>query len=114
MIVKNNGYYDVDVYSVRTEGGAPIREGTVSGAGTRRLTIPMNDLESGHYLVVELRAIGTQYTWLSRSISLSRGDAAQLTIIMDAYGGMARSTLVPVNNQAPPTTNDDQRHRPTP
>jgi hypothetical protein len=96
LIVRNHGYYDVDIYTLRSGSSRGLRQGTVPGSGTQQLTIQPHDLQPGAVLVVQVHAIGTNHTWTSRSISIPSGGAAQLDIQMDPSGGMYQSVLVPL------------------
>jgi hypothetical protein len=96
LIVRNHGYYDVDIFTLRSGSSRGLREGTVPGNGTQQLTIQPHDLQPGGVLVVQVHAIGTNSTWTSRAISIPSGGAAQLDIQMDPGGGMWQSVLVPL------------------
>jgi hypothetical protein len=98
LVVKNHGYYDVDVFALPSDaGGRAVRVGSVPGLGTQQLTIQPRDLQPGGVLQVQVHAFGTNRTWNSRPLSIQMGTSALLEVNMDANGGMNRSVLVPIS-----------------
>ena len=71
LIVENRGYYDVNVFVVRSEGMRGIRLGTANGGTTVTFKVRDTDLQAGGLLQVQARAIGGRSTWSSPTLSVS-------------------------------------------
>jgi hypothetical protein len=93
LIVRNQGYFDVNVYVVPSSGGSAIRLATVNGNSTATLKIPPTELQMGYVLVVRLHAIGSRYWWDSPSVTLDPSTIARLDIASDPDGNLSRSSF---------------------
>lgn len=93
LVVRNQGYFDVNVYVVPASAGSAIRLATVTGNSSATLRIPPNQLQMGYLLVVRLHAIGSRYWWDSPSVTVDPTTIAHLDIASDPDGNLSRSTL---------------------
>lgn len=93
VVVRNRGFFDVNVYSVQPGGATAARLGTVVGASTATFPLHLHDLQSGGLLVVRVHAIGAATSWTSPSVSIGEGMLAVLDVDTDAFGDCSRSSL---------------------
>src|SRR6266571_1510062 len=70
LSVRNNSYFDVDVYVVQSASGSVVRAGTVTGNSSSTLRVRVTDLQPGGLLAVRLHAIGSNRMWTSPSVSV--------------------------------------------
>ena len=93
LLVQNRGFYDVNVFAVRSVGVAGRRLGTVTGNATATLRVPLSELQPGGGLVVSLRSVGGRFTWTSLPLQMSSGVVARLDIVQTANGELSQSQL---------------------
>jgi hypothetical protein len=93
LVVRNQGFLDVNVYVMQSAGGSGIRLTTVTGNSSATVKIPPSDLQLGYVLVVRLHAIGSRYWWDSPSVTMDAETIAHLDITSDPDGNLSRSTL---------------------
>lgn len=93
LVVRNQGYFDVNVYVLQSASGAGIRLATVTGNSSATIKVPPNDLQLGYMLVVRLHAIGSRYWWDSPSVTMDAQSIAHLDITSDPDGNLSRSSL---------------------
>jgi len=93
LIVRNDGFFDVNVYAMPSPGSSPVRLAMVTGSSSATLHVPVTDLQQGYVLVVRCHAIGTRYWWTSPSVTVDESSIARLDIATDHDGNMSRSTL---------------------
>lgn len=93
LVVRNQAYFDVNVYVIPSSSGGAVRLATVTGNSTATLKVPPHDLQMGYVLMVRLHAIGSRYWWDSPSVTLDQGTFARLDIASDPDGNLSRSTL---------------------
>ena len=93
LIVRNTGFYDVNVYALPYASGQPVRLGTVVGTSTATFPISTNQLQPGDRLVVRIRAIGSRFGWTSNAVSIDSGVVAVLDVNSDAFGDCSGSSL---------------------
>ncbi|HVZ78993.1 MAG TPA: hypothetical protein VG818_13505 [Gemmatimonadaceae bacterium] len=93
LVVHNYGFFDVNVFALQTDAGPALRLGTVTGLSSAELTVRSTMLRPGRILVVQVHAIGTQYTWTSPAVGVNEGELARLDVYTDPDGNMSRSTL---------------------
>jgi hypothetical protein len=93
LIVRNTGFYDVNVYALPTASGEPIRLGTVVGISTATFPIGTQHLQPGDRLVVRIRAIGSRFGWTSDAVSIDSSVVAVLDVHSDPFGDCSASSL---------------------
>jgi hypothetical protein len=93
LLVQNRGFYDVNVFAVRSAGVAGRRLGTANGNSTATLRVPLNDLQPGGTLVVSLRSVGGRFAWTSMPLQMSSGVVARLDIVQTGNGDLSQSQL---------------------
>lgn len=94
LVVRNQGYFDVNVYVLPSPSSASaIRLATVSGNTSATLKIQPSELQMGYLLIVRLHAIGSTYWWNSPSVTVDAESIAHLDIASDPDGNLSRSTL---------------------
>jgi hypothetical protein len=91
LAVANQGYFDVNVYLLRSSDAMGRRLGTVSGNSTRTFTFSDNQLQPGGRLQVMARAIGSRSGWNSPTLSVSPGNVAKLILVSGNSGELSRS-----------------------
>lgn len=93
LVVENRGYYDVNVYVVRTEGVRGVRLGTVNGGATVTFKVRETDLQAGGLLQLQARAIGGRSTWSSPTLFVSNGMVVKLDLIAIGTTDLSQSQL---------------------
>ena len=93
LTVRNNGFFDVDVFSLQSGGGTGSRLGTVTGNSTSQLLLRTSDLQSGGVLMLRLHAIGSNQAWTTPAVTVGRDIQVRLDIFADAAGNLSRSIL---------------------
>jgi hypothetical protein len=93
LVVRNRGYFDVNVYTMSSPGAPPARLGTVVGSSTATFALRSRDLQPGDILVVWIRAIGALTSWTSPGVSVGPGLVAVLDVSSDAFGDCSSSNL---------------------
>jgi len=93
LVVRNQSFFDVNVYAVPSSGGPSTRLGTVVGASSATFPLHSLDLQTGGVLVVRLRAIGTNSVWTSDGVAVDQGVIAVLDVHTDAFGDCSTSSL---------------------
>jgi hypothetical protein len=93
LIVRNTGFYDVNVYALPSASGEPLRLGTVAGISAATFSIGTHHLQPGDRLVVRVHAIGSRFGWTSDAVSIESGVVAVLDVNSDAFGDCSASTL---------------------
>lgn len=93
LVVRNQGFFDVNVYVMQSSAGSGIRLATVNGNSSATLKVPPNQLQMGYMLVLRLHAIGSRYWWDSPSVSMDAESVAHLDITSDPDGNLSRSSL---------------------
>lgn len=93
LVVRNRGYFDVNVYAVPSSGSTAIRLGTVVGTTTVTFPLHAQHLQPGDILVLRLRAIGGSRTWTSPSVSVGEETLAILDVNTDPSGDCSTSVL---------------------
>jgi hypothetical protein len=93
LVVTNRGYFDVNVFSVRSTGGSSRRLGLVTGNSTRTIQVPENELQPGGLLVLAVRAVAGRMTWTSQAVQTGPGVIARLDVISTGGGDLSQSQL---------------------
>jgi hypothetical protein len=78
--VRNNRFYDMDVFVVRSGAGTPTRLGTVSGNSSARFTLPAYLVGAGTTLRFYADPIGPSGVRMSEDLNVQPGDNVQLDI----------------------------------
>jgi hypothetical protein len=93
LIANNRGFYDVNVYAVRSAQTLGRRLGTVTGNSSSTLKVPTTELQPGGMLVVQVRSVGGRFTWYSPAVQLGTGVVARLDVIQTANGSLGQSQM---------------------
>ncbi len=94
LLVRNNAFPDVNVYSLATAGvDSRTRLGTVTGHSNAQFTVDATALRPGGVLVVYLHAIGSAGSWISPAVMVDPTQAACLDIYANPDGGLSRTSL---------------------
>ena len=93
LVVENRGYYDVNVYVVRSEGTRGARLGTVNGGSTVTFKVRETDLQAGGLLQLQARAIGGRSTWSSPTLFVSAGGVVKLDLIAIGTTDLSQSQI---------------------
>ncbi len=91
--VENQGYFDVNVFVMRSPLTRGVRLGTVNGSSSRTFRVRMTDLQPGGQLVLLVRAISGRTAWTSPSLTVDIGTVARLDVISSSSGDLSRSQL---------------------
>jgi hypothetical protein len=93
LLANNRGFYDVNVYAVRSGQTAGRRLGTVTGNASATIKVPMSELQPGNMLVVLVRSVGGRYTWYSPAVQMGSGIVARLDVVQTANGSLGQSQM---------------------
>lgn len=93
LVVSNRGYFDVNVYALRSTVVAGRRIGTVTGNTSTTLFVPSTELQPGGQLALLVRAIGSRSSWMSPLVSVGPGVVARLDIYTTNAGDLSQSQL---------------------
>lgn len=93
LIANNRGFYDVNVYAVRSAQTAGRRLGTVTGNSSATIKVPITELQPGSMLVVQVRSVGGRYTWYSPAVQMGSGVVARLDVVQTANGALGQSQM---------------------
>ncbi len=93
LIANNRGFYDVNIYAVRTGQMTGRRLGTVTGNSTSTLKVPTSELQAGSMLVVQVRSVGGRYSWFSPAVQMGTGVVARLDVVQTANGSLGQSQM---------------------
>lgn len=94
LYIRNNAYFDVNVYALPSTGVNPrVRLTTISGNSSAQVTVRSTSLQPGGQLVVYLHPIGTRYYWTSPPVQVQSDVAACLEIHANPDGNLSRSSL---------------------
>lgn len=94
LYIRNNAYFDVNVYALPSTGVNPrVRLTTVGGNASAQVTVRATSLRPGGLLVVYVHPIGTRYYWTSPPVQVQSDVAACLEIHANPDGNLSRSSL---------------------
>jgi hypothetical protein len=93
LVVRNRSVFDVNVYTMASPVGSPMRLGTVVGASTATFPLHARDLAAGGVLVVRIHAIGSNLSWTSPGVSVGPDMLAILDVNSDPFGDCSSSNL---------------------
>jgi hypothetical protein len=91
LVVTNRGFFDVNVFAVRSSGGSSRRLGLVTGNSTRTIQVPENELQPGGLLVVAVRAVAGRFAWTSQAVQTGSGVVARLDVVSTGSGDLSQS-----------------------
>jgi hypothetical protein len=89
--VTNRGYFDVNVYVMRSGGTNPIRLGMVTGSFSQIFRVKETDLQANGVMVVHVRTIAGRTSWTSPPLSVNIGTVARLEIYTTSTGDLSQS-----------------------
>jgi len=89
--VENQGYFDINVFVMRSPMTRGTRLGTVSGGSSQTFRVRETDLQPGGLMVVQVRAISGRSSWTSPQLSVNIGSVARLDVISVGSGDLSRS-----------------------
>jgi hypothetical protein len=93
MIANNRGFYDVNIYSVRSGQTQGRRLATVTGNSTQTIKVPVTELQPGSLLSVQVRSVGGRYSWISPTVQMGTGIIARLDVVQTASGALSQSQM---------------------
>ncbi len=91
LVVENRGFYDVNVYAVRSPGARGARLGTVIGNNTQIFRVRETDLQAGSIMVLQVRAIGGRNSWTSPGLLVGTGSVAKLDVVASGSTDLSQS-----------------------
>lgn len=110
LLVNNRGFFDVNIFSVRSTGGSSRRLGLVTGNSTRTIQVPENELQPGGTLVLAVRAVAGRSTWTSQPVQVGPGVIARLDVISTGGGDLSQSQLYTQYAPRPEPIDTLERH----
>ena len=93
LSVTNRGYFDVNVYVLRSPVTNGTRLGSVSGGSTQTFRVKVTDLQQGTYMVLGVRPIAGRTSWTSQQLAVSIGTVAVLEVYSTSTGDLSQSRL---------------------
>lgn len=104
VLVTNRGFYDVNIYAIRSVGVSGHRLATVAGGTTVTVRVPESDQQPGNGVMLNLRAVGSRLSWTTPLITFNPGSVARLDIASSSGGDLSQSQfyLIPTPRPEPP------------
>ena len=96
LYIRNNSFYDVNVYAVISSVQSRTRLAMVTGNTAMRVDVSERDLKPGRLLALYVHAIGSRSYWLSPELTMHPESMACLDIFTDPSGNASRSSLYTV------------------
>jgi hypothetical protein len=93
LIIRNRGYFDVNVYVHRAQRSPGRRVGTITSGSTQTFRIPEAELQAGGLLMLGVRAIAGRSTWVSPALQVGTGHTARLDVMSDNSGNLSQTAL---------------------
>ena len=93
LAVTNRGFFDVNVFVIRSPLAQPIRLGMVTGGLNQTFSVSENDLQPGQQMVVQVRTIAGQSAWTSPAVNVNLGSMARLDVVTTSSGDLSQSRL---------------------
>ncbi|MBL0938376.1 MAG: hypothetical protein IBJ03_05760 [Gemmatimonadaceae bacterium] len=100
LMVNNRGYFDVNVFAVRSTGSSTRRLGLVNGNSQRTIMVPENELQPGGLFVVGVRAVAGRNMWTSQPVQMGPGVVARLEVMTTGGGDLNQTQFF--TQYAPP------------
>ena len=91
--VSNRGFFDVNVFVVKSPLTTPIRLGMVTAGQSATFGVPETDLQAGQAMVLQVRAIAGQSSWTSPSLVVSPASLAKLDVMATSSGDLSQTRL---------------------
>ena len=91
--VTNRGFFDVNVFVIRSPVAQPIRLGMVTGSSSQTFRVDETNLQSGQTMVVQVRTIAGQTAWTSPALVVSTSSIAKLDVVTTSSGDLSQSRL---------------------
>jgi hypothetical protein len=91
--VTNKGFFDVNVFVIRSPVAQPIRLGTVNGGMDKTFGVSENDLQTGQTMVLQVRTIAGNTSWVSSALTISTGSVAKLDVVTTSSGDLSQTRL---------------------
>ncbi|HEY0931822.1 MAG TPA: hypothetical protein VGE27_18005 [Gemmatimonas sp.] len=101
IVATNRGFYDVNVYAVRSAGVQGRRLATVQGGGSATFRVRESDQQPGGGVTLQLRAIGGRAVWISPTLNLGFGTAGRLDIVSNTGGDLRQTMFYMISSQQP-------------
>jgi len=89
--VTNRGFFDVNVFVIRSPVAQPIRLGMVTGSASQTFRVDETNLQSGQVMVLQVRTIAGQSAWTSPSLVVSTSSIARLDVVTTSSGDLSQS-----------------------
>ena len=89
--VTNRGFFDVNVFVVKSPVATARRLGQVSGGMSSTFRVPETDLQAGQMMVLQVRTIAGQTAWTSPSLVVSAASVAKLDVVSTSSGDLSQS-----------------------
>lgn len=89
--VTNRGYFDVNVYVMRSGGTNPIRLGMVTGSFSQTFRVKETNLQADGVMVVHVRTIAGRTSWTSQPLAVNAGTVARLEVYTTSSGDLSQS-----------------------
>ena len=99
LVVRNTSVFDVNVYALPTDDGAPAWLATVPASGTRSLAVNRRQLQRDGGLVVRAQALGSTRVWTSGKILVDDLTVGVLDLSANWIGDVSTSQLYSVTRQ---------------
>ena len=99
LVVRNPSAFDVNVYAMPTDDGAPSWLATVPASGTRTLAVNKRQLQRDGGLVVRAQALGSTHAWTSGKIEVNDLNVAVLDLTVTWVGDVSSSQFYSVTRQ---------------
>lgn len=110
LMVNNRGYFDVNVYAVRSTGSSSRRLGLVNGNSQRTILVPDTELQPGGSFVVAARVVGGRSTWTSQPVQMGPGVVARLELMTTGGGDLNQSQFFTQYSSPPEPIDTLARH----
>ena len=96
LVVRNTSIFDINVYALPTDDGAPAWLATVPASGSRALAVNKKQLQRDGGLVVRTQALGSSRAWTSGKVGVDQAWVAVLDLVADWIGDTSASQLYAV------------------
>jgi hypothetical protein len=89
--VSNRGFFDVNVFAIKSPVAQPIRLGMVTGGESETFRVSETDLQAGMVMVLQVRTIAGQTAWTTPSLAVSTSSVARLDVVTTSSGDLSQS-----------------------
>ena len=91
LVVSNRGFFDVNVFVIRSAGGPSRRLGMVAGGTGLTFQVPETELQAGQRMIVQVRTIGASTSWTSPALTIGVATIARLDVVTSSSGELGQS-----------------------